>query len=271
MIKNLGIWESFDVDYRLPKFQVKDDINHGNQFMSGPDVFDSMNSSEPKSRGMMVLSGVWAKIRTWWVNRREAAEEAGKKLPEGIFDDAHEFLRVLEVSMVPDMKERLAAFDLQIANAKKMGQRGLVARLTEIRQRVVYELALAGGDFPKYLTEEQVVRLINECRKGLTVTYIKDFGRVIPQNILDIKMKADALKVFDNYVVLHFDPDKKDITPPPRDPILFGVIRDARKLYFIADWIDDVCDFTLDKAEKFLTSVGETNPVKNILDDKDLK
>ena len=32
-----------------------------------------------------------------------------------------------------------------------------------------------------------------------------------------------------------------------KDPILFGVIKKSRKLYYVADWKDEVCDLTLDK------------------------
>jgi hypothetical protein len=32
-----------------------------------------------------------------------------------------------------------------------------------------------------------------------------------------------------------------------KDPILFGVLKGTRNLYFIGDWIDEYCDLTLDK------------------------
>ena len=31
-----------------------------------------------------------------------------------------------------------------------------------------------------------------------------------------------------------------------RDPIIFGVIAGSKKLYYVADWIDEYCDLTLD-------------------------
>ena len=29
-----------------------------------------------------------------------------------------------------------------------------------------------------------------------------------------------------------------------RDPILFGIFKESRKLYYIGDWVDDYCDLT---------------------------
>ena len=37
-----------------------------------------------------------------------------------------------------------------------------------------------------------------------------------------------------------------------KDPILFGVIEDVRKLYFIGDWKSDECDLTMDEVAKVL-------------------
>lgn len=32
-----------------------------------------------------------------------------------------------------------------------------------------------------------------------------------------------------------------------RDPILFGMIKDSRRLYFVADWIDKLCTLTFEE------------------------
>lgn len=98
--------------------------------------------------------------------------------------------------------------------------------------------------------------------------YIKNYARPIPQEVIDKKLKADNLHVFDNYVVLHYDPQKKSYAQTSKekeierqkkaDPILFGLIKGSRNLYYVADWIDEYCDLTLDKFLK-------------VTDDKDIK
>ena len=86
-----------------------------------------------------------------------------------------------------------------------------------------------------------------------TLSWIKNYSKIIPDKVVEVKEKADKLNVFDNYVVLHFSPNNdgekmtKEEKRKAADPILFGVIKDSNKLYYIGDWVDIVCDLTLDK------------------------
>ena len=96
----------------------------------------------------------------------------------------------------------------------------------------------------------------------MRLDYIKNFTRVIPSDVQKEKKKADKLKVFDNYVILHYDPLKKNVAPTAKekeadrkkkaDPILFGVIAESHDLYYITDWVDDTCDLTLDEFVKVM-------------------
>jgi hypothetical protein len=76
---------------------------------------------------------------------------------------------------------------------------------------------------------------------------------MIPPDIIDRKLEMDGLGIFDNYVVLHYDPDKKSWAETQaeiaarRDPILFGLMSGSRNLYFVGDWIDEKCDLTLEQ------------------------
>lgn len=159
----------------------------------------------------------------------------------------------------PVMRERLALFEGHVAQAQRMGQTGLFERLNTLRNRVIAELTLVQRcPFEtKYLTEKQAIDIITGCRDGLTLGWICDFGRTLPEHVALSKADADALLIYDNYVVMHFDPEQKAHTPP-RDPILFGVMRCFRRLYFVADWVDEVCDFTLEEAVKFLEANDDT-------------
>ena len=97
-----------------------------------------------------------------------------------------------------------------------------------------------------------------ELEKGLRLDWVANFGRPIPAEVLARKVEADALKMFDNYVVLHYDPKESAFVLTPdevarrKDPILFGLLENSRKLYFIGDWKDDQCDLTMDEVAKVL-------------------
>ena len=73
--------------------------------------------------------------------------------------------------------------------------------------------------------------------------------------------------VFDNYVVAYYSDlihravatqqkvsakEEQKVRERRRDPILFGVIKNSRKLYYICDWTTDTDDLTLEKLEKEL-------------------
>jgi hypothetical protein len=112
----------------------------------------------------------------------------------------------------------------------------------------------------KYVTEKQVIDFYEKVGqdKNLKLTWIKNFGRIIPEEVYKIKKDVDERKIFDNYVILHYDPanngeklTKKEVEKK-KDPILFGVIKNSRKLYFIADWKDEYCDLTLEEMFKVL-------------------
>jgi len=75
----------------------------------------------------------------------------------------------------------------------------------------------------------------------------------LPEDVVRRKIECDERLIFDNYVVLHYDPEKKSWAETEaekearKDPILFGVLQGSRKLYFVGDWVDDYCDLTLDQ------------------------
>ncbi len=81
--------------------------------------------------------------------------------------------------------------------------------------------------------------------------------------MLKKKVLADNLQVFDNYVILYYDPTGKSFSLTEyekaeeerikKDPILFGVIKDSDKLYYIDSWIDDLCDLTWDQVVEKLS------------------
>ena len=131
----------------------------------------------------------------------------------------------------------------------------------------IYESILSVSGINKYITKEDLINLQSKCEKSLEINYIKNFVRVIPDDVAEKKLKADNLLVFDNYCVLYYDPsgesysetEKEKEERIKKDPILFGVISGSDKLYYIADWIDEFCDLTL---EQVVEKIGEVKKLK---------
>jgi hypothetical protein len=259
-VPQLSIYSHFRTDYNLPKHRSDDGPQQsGNIFMSDNGITRAVDNNMSEPPTMLRAGKSWLKRLRKTLTRKvvRPLRDRAKMTPDQALYEAHVMMQQLEDTAAEPMKQRLKEFDAHVAQAKQMGQEGLHERLVFLRQRAVAELALAqAGVAVKYLTEVQAATLIDTCKEGLTLDWISDFGRSVPADVFQKKQEADKLKVFDNYVVMHFDPQRKNFTPP-RDPILFGVLRASRRLYFVADWTDDVCKFTMEEAERLLDGKSE--------------
>ena len=154
-----------------------------------------------------------------------------------------------------DLKKVVENIDKLIKRAAKANQIALVDKLKETRNVVAAEIVLSKHGYDKYVTEEKIIEFFKKCNRGVRIDFIRNYSTLIPFNVLEKKDALDNLGVFDNYVVMHYDPnmvvfketeaDKQAIAR--KDPILFGMIKGSRKLYFVDDWITDEDDLTLDE------------------------
>lgn len=187
--------------------------------------------------------------------KQEEAEREAKKMTIGEF-----FSQVktqLSDSEIQDYTDTVNNYLKQMDKALKMGQTALYEEMKASVSRMKVEAVLKAKGV-KMLSEEQIVKLAQNSKRGLKIDYLRNFTRLIPDEVLEKKLQADDLLMYDNYVVVHFDPqntgskkteqEKKEEKAKEKDPILFGVIAGSTNLYFVADWIDEYCDLTLEKA-----------------------
>lgn len=150
-------------------------------------------------------------------------------------------------------RDRVSNYLKALHNSIVTGQTALQEELLRNLVANKYESLLYAEGLYYVIEEATIVDFIKKSEKGIALDYIKNFTRPVPQEVVDKIEKVNDLEIFDNYVVLHYDPDKKSYKETEqekakrRDPIVFGVIAGSRKLYYITDWIDDFCDLTLDK------------------------
>lgn len=290
-VNRLAIFVDFRTDWSLPKFKkakvasksLVHPADSQNYAINTVDVQDSEdgadNMSEPafnnnNSRIFWAdtvsnevdrtrrrahagwLARSFSVLRSKFAKWQEKRKEARLRDPSEVMEEAHTAMVRLYARLDDKWKDRLDQFQLRLNAAKSMHQTQMVERLEALKDRAVAEAYIAMNGYTKFLTEEQAVRLILECKKGLTVCWVQEFARVVPESVCMAKLDADTKKLFDNYVVMHFDPRGQSTIKMPKDPILFGVLRCSNRLYFITDWTDDVCQFTLAEAEKLLNIVA---------------
>jgi hypothetical protein len=236
----LDIFEDFRVDRALPKHR-RDAIAVSSAGTSGIFTVVSNSNFALTQSGNAPRRGWWKRLSDWWTNtRRVPIDVFFKSVKNGV-----EELEVVE--------HRMAGYLTAIAQAKENGQTALVEQLEAAVEGVRTETQLVAMKKAKFIEEAQLVEFVKKAKRGLRLDWIANFTRVIPEHVVKAKQAADDRHVFDNYVVLHFDPKRKAWSETAaekekrKDPVLFGVIKGRRRLYFVGDWSDEFCDLTFDQ------------------------
>jgi hypothetical protein len=269
----LRIFDAFNIDRDLPKykgkkgednrgnpvFTIQTNTNTGtNEILLTDNTTPAQNWGTPSNEGGWSVDSVEVNrfniFKKLKINIRSKRIEAKKReralisIRNYFTNFAQGFKELTPIAEIGDHYEKA------ILQATSLGQTSLVERLKDMVGVVRGEAHLIQMDLKYYVTNGQVCDFYesSDQDKHLKLTWIKNFVKIIPNDVVEIKDEVDKRGIFDNYVILHYDPndDATDLTKVEKeikkDPILFGVINNSLKLYYIADWKDDYCDLTLE-------------------------
>lgn len=219
-------------------------------------VVSNYNTQLQMAMEKSAKNNIFDKIKSLFKKKETEVKEDEKYM------DALQFFSLVKASSkesVITYRDRVSDYLKSIHNAVTVGQTALVEDLLRGLVTNKYESVLFAEGLYYVVNESQMVSFVKQCEKGIKLEYIKNFTRPMPQDIVDKIAKINQLEVFDNYVVLYYDPDGKIYKETAKeeakrkDPIIFGVIAGSEKLYYVADWIDEYCDLTL---EAFIDAIG---------------
>jgi len=168
--------------------------------------------------------------------------------PELYFKYVKSKFKVLE-RMALDRK--LKKIEKAFYKAVEAGQESLGKKILNEVVRETKEAAIAVKGIKYFIEREDVLKHKKNIRGGhISDTKISDFTRIIPDKVLEKKAKVND--VFDDFVIFHYyNENQKDLKKlnseekaKMRDPVLFGIIKETDRLYFVADWEDEFCDLT---------------------------
>ena len=153
------------------------------------------------------------------------------------------------------VKKRLSKLQKLVAYSREMGQQALYEELTKEVAVLVRESELAAFNIDKSIEFKHIDKFRSIVKeKVIKWDQLENFPRVVPRNV---QTKVKALKkagIFDEFWILFIDytkqPEMKSTKEKIRqkDPILFGRLKyQPDRYYYIADWVDEYCDLTLDK------------------------
>ena len=201
----------------------------------------------------LILPSPWQRFLLWFGIEPKPRERAPLITIEEFFKSMKNSVEELDV-----LEERAAGYKAALQKAIDGGQQALIDELSKAIEGVRGEAQLFAMNHKKFLEEKTVVDFVKKSPKGLRLDWVANFTRVIPADLLKLKLELDEKDVFDNYVVMHYDPLAKAYALTPaekerkKDPILFGVMVGRRRLYYVGDWVDEYCDLTLDKIAESL-------------------
>lgn len=292
---------SFESDDRIKKLKdyelIKDsDIHQVNLLISKSLSNDLMSHFNEYSTPFDSNSIVWTNNTTWTDNDssdnkkevkpkekslfRKLFDVIGKTIKESKTEEEPYVFNVLDFfsnvkgitkENVNSYTNRLVGYIVALKNCETTGQTALKEKL--LRDMIInkYESVLYANNLYYVITESQIVDFVKKTEKGVQLTYIKNYLRSIPVEVVEKINEVNKLEIFDNYAILHYDPDSKSYaetiaeTKKRRDPILFGLIKGSNKLYYITDWIDEYCDLTLDKFVETLQIEKDTLKMKETI------
>jgi hypothetical protein len=162
-----------------------------------------------------------------------------------------------------EIKARLKNLQMVIQSCAETGQAALadhmlIEQATGIRQQ---EVAAAG--FDTYVTIEDVEKFRHRSKTQIDFGSLEKFPRPIPQRVRNVISAVRRKAIFDELLVLYHNPTREQVTSTKekvisKDPIVFGRFSyDPGVLYYIVDWIDEVCDLTM---EQFVKSLKQADP-----------
>ena len=97
--------------------------------------------------------------------------------------------------------------DKLLERALAASQVKLAGQIMDHKRVIAGQIVLQKNGFDKFVSERSIVQFIKRSRKGVRLDFIRNYTQMIPMSVLEIKKKADDLQVFDNYVVMYYDPE----------------------------------------------------------------
>lgn len=250
-------FDSTDYNIYIGK-KIAQNLNKKQSYSSLYFEFSSSLNSDNEIKGNSIIKTIKRIYRTF-VDKITGEEETEEVIEFDIF----KFFEQVKLTSKENQRkyvERIEPYMIALKQANELGQKALADKLTAEIFNNKYESILYAENFHYKITEEELVYFVKKTEKGVRLDYIENFVRPIPKEVVEIKKKADDLLVFDNYCILHYDPELKsykqtkeqeeELRRKKSDPILFGMINGSRNLYYITDWIDEYCNLTLEEFVK---------------------
>lgn len=232
-----------------------EDYRSPNYYISNGYVTNSTMGSDGTAiiQEIATIAGGWTTVQNGTISAR--MDQQPGIHPELFFKYIKRKFGALEKMRLDGRLKKLErAFDKAVESGQEaLGKKLMTEVIRETRESVMYAKGVR-----HFIEREDLQKHKNNIRGGhISDTVFKEFTRVIPKDVLAKKKKVEDC--FDGFVIYHYWDEKAeknrtekqkmtaDEKQRMRDPVLFGIIRETNRLYFVADWEDEHCDLTFDE------------------------
>ncbi|MFL1706697.1 hypothetical protein ACHJH3_06795 [Campylobacter sp. MOP7] len=180
---------------------------------------------------------------------------------EQVFMELKKSLNKISVDDLTEYEKNLL---VALNSALKTEQKVLLEQCVFFNKCLKKENELIELGFDKFIYKDDLQDIIEQLQmsdesKNIYFIELDRFPRVIPSDVVEKITVVKRQNIFDKYYVLYTDYTKKakQQVTKTRDPIVFGAFSTSDKdskvhymgerIYYIADWIDEYCDLTLDR------------------------
>lgn len=149
-----------------------------------------------------------------------------------------------------------------IEKCKITKQTAMAKELTHQVDLALRELNAADAGFDIFVDRKAIEKYINDVEgRAIKIIELSEYTREIPEEVMDKVSKA--CEIFDQMYIVFTDYTKKESKRVAKerrdkDPVAFGAFLDKQgdsskkvyvedRLFFVADWVDDKCDLTLEE------------------------
>lgn len=186
---------------------------------------------------------------------KEINDEFAELTPTQYFDQ----LKGLKKDITEDDLANVLNNCLELLKKPKItGQKKMAKKIYDQAQIILKESKAVKAGFATYILREDILYYIkNISKKTVKIIELENYERDIPDEVIDRLVEAQPY--FDEFFIIFTDytgeaertveKEKRD-----KDPILLGCIHHPDKnkvptnrMYFIADWVDEYCDLTLEE------------------------
>ena len=223
---------------------------------------DGYYRSLGKSIDLMIAEDLKESSRSWFYRFLNAIFRFGKKDALKTFDEVKDAVLKADIPTSDDMQTAYKNLVKIIAYLRSIGQIDQARDMARMLDVVAAEVTLIKHGYTKFVTQKEIIDFMLKAEKGVMIDFVRSYKGIIPPRAIVEKNKVDELMVFDNYVVMYYDPDiakfelirrEAKEAEKRRDPILFGMIQNSDRLYYVTDWTTEEDDLTLEKLE---TTIG---------------